>query len=78
MLDSGRGMLYSARKTLEGQWRSAEPYWQDTVKQQFDEQVLTPLLELSGAVLQAVDDTIAGDPLDVHAEAAAKERHWEP
>lgn len=32
--------------------------------------------EMPRAVLQAVDDTIAGDPLDAHAEAAARDQHW--
>lgn len=32
--------------------------------------------EIPRAVLQAVDDTIAGDPLDTHAEATARDQHW--
>jgi len=30
------------------------------------------------SVVQAVEDTIAGDPLDAHAEAAARDKHWSP
>jgi hypothetical protein len=29
-------------------------------------------------VLQAVEDNIAGDPLDAHAEAAARDKSWSP
>ena len=32
--------------------------------------------EMPRAVLQAVDDTIAGDPMDAHAEAVARDQHW--
>jgi hypothetical protein len=32
--------------------------------------------EMPRSVLQAVDDTIAGDPLDAHAEAAARDVRW--
>src|SRR6185312_8053109 len=28
------------------------------------------------SILQAVEDNIAGDPLDAHAEAAARDQHW--
>jgi hypothetical protein len=31
---------------------------------------------LPHSVLQAVEDNIAGDPLDAHAEAAARDQHW--
>jgi hypothetical protein len=34
--------------------------------------------ELPKSVIQAVDDNIAGDPLDAHAEAAASEKNWSP
>jgi hypothetical protein len=34
--------------------------------------------DMPRSVLQAVDETIAGDPLDAHAEAAAKEHKWGP
>lgn len=34
--------------------------------------------EIPKSVLQAVDDTIAGDPLDAHAEAAARDKSWNP
>jgi hypothetical protein len=32
--------------------------------------------EMPRTVLQAVDDLIAGEPLDAHAEAAARDQHW--
>jgi hypothetical protein len=31
---------------------------------------------LPRSVMQAVDDNIAGDPLDAHAEATARDQHW--
>lgn len=34
--------------------------------------------EIPKSVLQSVDDTIAGDPLDAHAEAAARDKNWSP
>jgi len=34
--------------------------------------------EIPKTVLQAVEDNIAGDTLDAHAEAAAREKHWKP
>jgi hypothetical protein len=34
--------------------------------------------ELPRPVIQAVDDTIAGDSLDAHAEALARDKHWAP
>jgi hypothetical protein len=34
--------------------------------------------EIPKSVLQAVDDNIAGDPMDAHAEAAAREKSWNP
>jgi hypothetical protein len=34
--------------------------------------------EIPKSVLQAVDDSIAGDPLDAHAEAAARDKSWNP
>jgi hypothetical protein len=30
------------------------------------------------SILQSVDDTIAGDPLDAHAETAARDKGWSP
>jgi len=32
--------------------------------------------QMPRSVLQAVEDDIAGDPLDAHAEAAARDQHW--
>ena len=34
--------------------------------------------EIPKSVLQSVDETIAGDPLDAHAEAAARDKSWSP
>jgi hypothetical protein len=34
--------------------------------------------QIPKSVLQAVDDNIAGDPLDAHAEAAARDKNWSP
>jgi hypothetical protein len=34
--------------------------------------------EIPRSVMQAVDDTIAGEPLDAHAEAAARDKNWNP
>jgi hypothetical protein len=34
--------------------------------------------EIPKSVLQAVDDNIAGDPLNAHAEAAARDKSWSP
>ncbi len=34
--------------------------------------------EIPKPVLQAVDDNIAGDPLDAHAEAATRDKNWNP
>ena len=34
--------------------------------------------EIPKSVLQSVDDNIAGDPLDAHAEAAARDKSWSP
>jgi hypothetical protein len=54
-LDAGRGRLYNAVKTLQGHWDLTEPHWNDTMRLQFVEQVLTPLQELSNTALQAID-----------------------
>lgn len=34
--------------------------------------------EIPKSVLQSVDENIAGDPLDAHAEAAARDKSWSP
>ncbi len=34
--------------------------------------------EMPRSVMQVVDDTIAGEPLDAHAEAAARDKNWTP
>jgi hypothetical protein len=34
--------------------------------------------EIPKSVLQSVDDNIAGDPLDAHAETAARDKNWSP
>jgi hypothetical protein len=47
--------LYSALKVLQGRWDQTEPYWQDVIKAQFVEELLTPLQEQTAAALQAID-----------------------
>jgi hypothetical protein len=32
--------------------------------------------QMPRSILQAIDDNIAGEPLDAHAEAAARDQHW--
>lgn len=54
-LDAGRGRLYNALKTLQGHWDLTEPHWNDAMRVQFVEQVLTPLQDFSAAALQAID-----------------------
>jgi hypothetical protein len=54
-LEGGRARLYSALKTLQSRWDSTEPHWQDTMKLQFVEQLLTPLQTHTAAALQAID-----------------------
>jgi hypothetical protein len=54
-LEGGRGRLYSALKSLQSRWDLTEPYWQDVMKGQFVEQVLTPLQDMTGAALDAID-----------------------
>jgi hypothetical protein len=55
MLEAGRGKLYSALKTLQGQWEATEPHWRDAMRTQFTEQVLLPLEHLTTSTLQAID-----------------------
>jgi hypothetical protein len=61
-LEGGRGRLYSALKTLQSRWDMTEPYWQDIMKVQFVEQILTPLQEHGAAALGAIDqmDVVLG------------------
>jgi hypothetical protein len=54
-LDGGRARLYSALKTLQAHWDNTEPHWQDAMKHQFVEQILTPLQDQTAAALQAID-----------------------
>jgi hypothetical protein len=75
-LQEGRGLLYSALKTLQARWDLTDPSWHDTMKTQFVEQILTPLQEQTAAALQAIDrmDDIfqqmrrdcEGNPFDIH------------
>jgi hypothetical protein len=55
ILEGGRSKLYSALKTLQGQWDATEPHWRDSMRIQFTEQVLTPLQDLTTTALQAID-----------------------
>jgi hypothetical protein len=54
-LSGGRDLLSGALKTLRGHWENTEPHWQDAMKAQFVEQILTPLEDQCGAALQAID-----------------------
>jgi hypothetical protein len=54
-LEGGRGRLYSALKTLQARWDGTEPHWQDIMKLQFVEQILTPLQEQTASTLEAID-----------------------
>ena len=54
-LEGGRGRLYSALKSLQSRWDLTEPHWQDVMKVQFVEQVLTPLQDMTSAALDAID-----------------------
>jgi hypothetical protein len=54
-LEASRDGLYSANKKLMALWETTEPYWQDTMKAQFVEEVLTPLQEQVAAALQGID-----------------------
>ena len=75
-LEGGRAQLYSALKTLQSHWDNTEPHWQDTMKVQFVEQLLTPLQTQTAAALQAIDqmDVILhqmrrdceGNPFDIY------------
>ena len=76
-LQGGRDLLYNALKTLQGHWDSTEPDWQDAMKVQFVEQVLTPLQDQAAAALGAIDQMDAilrhmqreceGNPFDIFA-----------
>ncbi len=75
-LQGGRAQLYSALKTLQGHWDNTEPHWQDTMKAQFVEQLLTPLQTQTAAALQAIDQMeillhqmrrdCEGNPFDIY------------
>jgi hypothetical protein len=54
-LEGGRARLSSALQTLTARWEGTEPHWQDPMKVQFVEQLLTPLQEQAAAALEAID-----------------------
>ncbi len=54
-MQGGRDLLYGALKTLNSHWDNTEPHWQDVMKLQFVEQILTPLHEQTAAALGAID-----------------------
>ncbi len=54
-LSGGRDLLSGALKTLQGHWQLTEPLWQDAMRLQFVEQMLTPLEDQTVAALQAID-----------------------
>jgi len=78
-LQGGRGRLYGALQALQARWDSTEPHWQDTMKVDFVEQILTPLQEQTTTALQAIDqmDVILnamrreceGSRFDIHDES---------
>jgi hypothetical protein len=55
MIDAGRGILYSALKTLQAKWDGVEPHWQDAMRHQFIEQVWEPLQQRTAEALEAID-----------------------
>jgi hypothetical protein len=75
-LDGGRAQIYSALKTLQSHWDNTDPHWQDTMKVQFVEQLLSPLQEHAAATLQAIDQMSVilqqmrrdceGNPFDIY------------
>ncbi len=54
-LEAGRGMLYSALQNLQAHWDAASPYWQDSMRVQFVEQVWEPLQQQVKTALEAID-----------------------
>jgi hypothetical protein len=78
-LQGGRGRLFGALQSLQSRWDTTEPHWQDTIKGQFVEQILTPLQDQTTAALQAIDqmDVILsamrreceGSNFDIHDES---------
>jgi hypothetical protein len=78
MLESGRARLYSALKTLQGQWEATEPHWRDSMSMEFTEKVLQPLQDMTTEALRGIDQLEAllhtmqreceGNPYDIHDE----------
>jgi len=76
MLEAGRSKLYSALKTLQGQWDATEPHWRDAMRLQFTEEILLPLQDLTRSALQGIDQLqtllgqmqrdCEGNPYDIH------------
>ncbi len=54
-LEAGRDSLQAAHQNLLARWEHVEPHWQDAMKSQFVEQVLTPLHDQIAAALLAID-----------------------
>jgi hypothetical protein len=54
-LDSGRYQLYSSFKTVREHWADAVQHWQDTVRQEFEEQHWGQLEPRVQAALAAID-----------------------
>jgi len=52
---AGRGKLYLSLKELRRRWELTEPGWQDVVRQQFEDKLLTPLDEHTAAALRGID-----------------------
>lgn len=82
--DYCRAFTLNATTTLAGLACRAHNEWQihalaqDAAVQESSGAYRQAATAMPRSVMQAVDDTIAGEPLDAHAEAAAREKGWSP
>lgn len=54
-LDTGRGKLYDAMKTLKAQWQWVQSKWKDVAQRDFEETYWDPLVLQVDAVIRATD-----------------------
>jgi hypothetical protein len=54
-VDSGRGRLYDAHKTVRLRWAEVQTVWQDQNMKDFEEKVWEPLDMQSCEMLRAID-----------------------
>ena len=54
-VDAGRGKLYDAHQVIRHQWDAVQEQWSDTVQAEFEETIWTPLDQLTGEGLRAID-----------------------